>query len=90
MSSRKADSLRTHWLTIERILGTSNVLAPGGQANHFCSVSCEIKRLLIVFINQYDQSSAVENLELHQILGQNWTGVKSGAVIMATSFVTEV
>ena len=68
----------------------SNRLAAGGRTNHFCSVSCEIKRLLIVFINQYDQSSAVENLELHQILGQNWTGVKSGAVIMATSFVTEV
>ena len=32
----------------------SNVLAPGGRTNHFCSVSCEIKRLLIVFKNQFD------------------------------------
>ena len=40
----------------------SNVLARGGRTNHFCSVSCEIKRLLIVFINQFDHQrwSAVQ------------------------------
>ena len=44
----------------------SNRLAAGGRTNHFCSVSCEIKRLLIVFINQLDHQrwSEVQNLEL--------------------------
>ena len=37
------------WVTIERILGTVNVLAWGGKTNHLCSISWEIKRLLIVF-----------------------------------------
>ena len=64
MSRRKAVSLQDHWRTIERILGTSNVLAPSVRTNHFCSVSCEIKRLLIVFINQYDQQAVINSDQL--------------------------
>lgn len=43
-----------HWLTMEKNFRHPTVLAEGSRTNHFCSVSCEIKRLLIVFINQFD------------------------------------
>ena len=56
------------WVTIERILGTVNVLAGGGKTNHLCSVSWEIKRLLIVFPKSITSLTRLRSWKLHHAL----------------------